>query len=244
MLPVISRLANLARFGFGDRGRQRKQAFREEQRQKAFESERWDRSGAVVRRNYGSYDEYLAHQSAKLAQVSERLAETEAKDLAEFERRFALCEELRACRTALCLGARRGTEVQALHRRGLFAVGIDLNPGPNNRLVLPGDFHALVFPEASVDVVYTNALDHAFDLGKLLAEVRRVLRPGGILIADVLDGFAEGFTPGEYEALHWRDIETLCARIVEIGALELVTRRPLGHTRRNRWTQVVFRKPT
>lgn len=241
---MISRLANLARFGFGDRGRLRKQAFREAQRQKAFESERWDRSGAVVRRTYASYAEYLAHQSAKLAQVSERLAETESEDLAEFERRFALCAELADCRNVLCLGARLGTEVEALHRRGLFAVGIDLNPGANNSRVLPGDFHALVFADGSVDAVYTNALDHAFDLGKLLAEVRRVLRPGGILIADVLDGFAEGFTPGEYEALHWRDVDTLCARIVEVGALAEVARRPLGHTRRNRWTQVVFRKPS
>lgn len=241
---MIRRLANLARFGFGDRGRQRKQAFREAQRQQAFESERWDRSDELARRTYRSYEEYLAHQSAKLAQVSERLAETEAEDLAEFERRFALCAELAGCRNALCLGARLGTEVEALLRLGLFAVGIDLNPGPDNRYVLPGDFHALVFADGSIDAVYTNALDHAFDLVKLLGEVRRVLRPGGILVADVLDGFAEGFTPGEYEALHWRDVETLCARIVAAGGLELVAQRPLGHTRRNRWTQVVFRKPT
>ena len=48
----------------------------------------------------------------------------------------------------LCLGARLGTEVRALHNLGYFAIGIDLNPGVDNPYVLMGDFHKLVFPTA------------------------------------------------------------------------------------------------
>jgi SAM-dependent methyltransferase len=242
MLAVIRRLANVARFGWGDQAREKKRLIKAESRQKAFESELWDKSDALARRNYGSYADYLDHQSSKLSQVADRLIENEADDLAEFERRFALCEELIPCRNVLCLGARLGTEVQALHRRGLFAVGIDLNPGPDNRYVLVGDFHALVFGDDSVDAVYTNALDHVFDLERMLGEVRRVLAPGGIFIADVLDGFAEGFTPGQFESMHWRDVDTLCEQIRLASGLHVVARRPLGQIRRDRWTQTVFRK--
>jgi hypothetical protein len=48
-----------------------------------------------------------------------------------------------------------------------FSVGIDLNPGPRNGYVLHGDFHNIIFADASIDAVYTNALDHSFDLQEL-----------------------------------------------------------------------------
>jgi SAM-dependent methyltransferase len=242
-LALIRRLANVARFGLGSQAREKKRLVKAESRQKVFESDLWDRSDSFAHRQYDSYAAYLAHQSSKLEQVNDRLIENEADDLAEFERRFGLCDELRGLRNVLCLGARLGTEVKALHRRGLFAVGIDLNPGPDNRYVLVGDFHALVFGDGSVDAIYTNALDHVFDLTRLITEVARVLVGGGILIADVLDGYSEGFTPGRFESMHWRDIETLCSEITRLGGLTVAARRPLGQYRRDRWTQVVFRKP-
>lgn len=242
MLALIRRLANVARFGLGDQAREKKRLIKAETRQKTFESDLWERGDSLARRNYDSYEAYLRHQSSKLAQVSDRLLENEADDLAEFERRFALCDELKGCRNVLCLGARLGTEVKALHRRGIFAVGIDLNPGPDNSYVLVGDFHGLVFGDGSVDAVYTNAMDHVFDLDRMLGEIRRVLTPGGIFIADVLDGFSEGFTPGQFESMHWRDIDTLCAQIRHASGFDDVARRPLGQFRRDRWTQTVFRK--
>ena len=52
---------------------------------------------------------------------------------------------------------------------GAFAVGIDLNPGRDNRWVVIGDFHALQYADASVDVVYTNSFDHVFELERVLA---------------------------------------------------------------------------
>ncbi|HET6469004.1 MAG TPA: class I SAM-dependent methyltransferase, partial [Geminicoccaceae bacterium] len=216
-MALVRRLTNLARFGIGERAREKKRLLKAELRQKVFESELWDKTETFAHRQYGSYDEYLAHQSSKLAQISERLHETEAEDLAEFERRFGGCAALQGMRNVLCLGARLGTEVRALHKLGLFAVGIDLNPGPENPYVLVGDFHALVFPTGSVDVVYTNVLDHAFDLEKLTAEIRRVLHPNGVFLADVLAGYDEGFTPGEFEAMHWRSIETLAGQICRVG---------------------------
>jgi hypothetical protein len=126
---------------------------------------------------------------------------------------------------------------------GYFAVGIDLNPGERNPHVLPGDFHRIVFPTGSVDAVYTNALDHVFSLEQLVGEVQRLLRPGGIFVADLELGSEEGFVPGEYEAVMWRDHGRLIDQIKALGGFEVEQVRDLGKARRDQWTQVVFRKP-
>ncbi|HET6468619.1 MAG TPA: hypothetical protein VFG43_09605, partial [Geminicoccaceae bacterium] len=69
----------------------------------------------------------------------------------------------------------------------------------------------------------------------------RVLHPNGVFLADVLAGYDEGFTPGEFEAMHWRSIETLAGQICRVGGFNLASRRDLGQIRRDRWTQIVFR---
>lgn len=169
-------------------GRQAKQREKERRRRAAFDDAgTWVRDGQFVRRTYASYQDYLDHQAAKLDKIRERLEKKEAESLAEFRRRFEGCAPLREARSVLCLGARLGTEVQALHQLGHFAVGIDLNPGPDNPRVLPGDFHRLVFPDGSVDAVYTNALDHAFELSTVMTEIARVLRPGGLALLDLMN---------------------------------------------------------
>ena len=175
-----------------------------------------DEAGSgLARRRYRSYEQYVRHQRSKL----------DTLELSAYQERFraVLGERLLAAglagagRNALCLGARLGAEVQAFHDAGWFAVGIDLNPGPDNPYVLPGDFHHLVFPDGSVDAVYTNALDHALEPERLLAEVRRVLAPGGLLVAEV----AETGGSGEYEALSWSSLEDLVGFFARCGFREL-----------------------
>ena len=141
------------------------------------------------------------------------------------DRRFfqALTDRLAAMRepfhgrSVLCLAARQGSEVRAFIDRGAFAVGIDLNPGPSNRWVVVGDFHDLQFADGSIDYVYTNSLDHAFDLDRIIAEVRRVLRDGGAFIVEANTSDGDGAHAGPYEATVWHDLAPLEQRIHSFG---------------------------
>ena len=242
-MAVVKRLNNILKYGLGPAARERKLADKARRREEKFASGLWQQGSELARRQYDSYEDYLGHQAAKLEGIDHRLRETEAEDLASFRERFAHCPGLAGARSVLCLGARLGTEVRALHGLGYFAVGIDLNPGADNAWVLPGDFHRLVFADASVDAVYTNALDHVFDLARVVAEIQRVLRPTGLFVADIIAGFEEGFTPGNFEALHWKNTAEFAGKIAELGGFTRESSRDLGQIRRDRWTQVVFRKP-
>lgn len=160
----------------------------------------WKNEGDLQKREYGSYEEYTEHQARKLGTIN----------LKHYEPRFyeALTERVDYLvpmvkgRNVLCLGARTGIECKVFAEKGAFSIGIDLNPGEDNKYVLPGDFHSLQFADNTVDAIYCNALDHAFDLPRILAEVKRALKEGGIFIAEIVDPTVRD--PGEYEALWWK----------------------------------------
>lgn len=171
---------------------------------------------------YRSYDHYVAHQRSKLAIL----------DLGDYDRTFraALADRLRSLDVAwpevpvLCLAARIGTEVKAFGDVGAFALGVDLNPGDGNRYVVTGDFHDLQFPDGCVGAVYCNSLDHALDLDRVILEVRRVLRPGGLAIIEALVGTDErppdevdvaGF--GRWEARRWARARDVAEAFVAQG---------------------------
>lgn len=164
-------------------------------------------------REYSSYEEYIRHQQSKFACLDLRDYDVNYRRLLK-ER---LPPFLKKGMSVLCLGARQGTEVKAFHDLGCFAVGVDLNPGKDNPFVLPGDFHDLQFPGESVDVVFTNSLDHAFDVPKLLSEIRRVLKPGGLLIIEAIRGEAEANAPDHYASFWWRRVDDLADLLTRNG---------------------------
>ncbi len=181
----------------------------------------WEGSGSLQQRRYASYRDYLEHQRLKLDYIN--LVAAERAGLADYDRRY---REVLGGRLAalplgwpgtrvLCLAARLGTEVRAFLDRGAGAVGVDLNPGGNNPLVLPADFHYLPFRAGAFDVAFCNSLDHVFDLERFLGEVIRVLAPAGVLILEVQQGSAEGRKPGQYESFWWTRIDDLLARLAD-----------------------------
>lgn len=161
-------------------------------------------------KNYSSYDEYVTHQAAKLAEV-------QSSWLPDYDRKYhvVLRERLKERgfvspqKNVLCLAARIGTEVRSFLDLGCFAVGLDLNPGEKSRFVLHGDFHDIQFPESSVDIIFCNAVDHAFDLEKLIAEMKRTMKHGGLLILELSKGKEDGYKPGYYESMSWKRVDDI-----------------------------------
>lgn len=116
-----------------------------------------------------------------------RKARTIASVLADH---FGGTEALRRVRL-LDVGASTGAIDAALATQLAEVVGIDIDAdaiaaaqreqtAPNLRFVL-GDAMALDFPDASFDAVLcAHVYEHVPDAARLMAEIRRVLKPGGI----------------------------------------------------------------
>lgn len=232
--PVLKRLLPQTAARLKHRKRQR--------RETAFFDGDWSHGGTVSQRRYANYGAYLDHQKSKLGTIKGRLEKDREQALESFLRRFESCAQLKPRSRVLCLGARLGTEVEAFIRLGHFAVGIDLNPGEDNPFVMTGDFHRLVFADESLDVVYTNCLDHLFDLEAVGSEITRVLQPGGIAMVDIVNGYEEGYVAGGFEATHWARAEDFAKQLAEASGLRLEGHRSLASLGKADWCQVVFRK--
>jgi len=184
-------------------------------------------------RQYSSYEDYTIHQKDKLnrlckGQLDFQLMDYDTKFRAALGERLKNLDLLSRGMAVLCLAARIGTEVQAFMDVGCYAIGIDLNPGPENRYVLYGDFHDLQFADDSIDVVFTNSLDHVFNVDKVMAEIRRVLKPGGLMILEAESGDEEGGKASFYECFWWSKTDDLVA-LLEKYRFKLVQRTPIDY---------------
>jgi SAM-dependent methyltransferase len=167
--------------------------------------------GAILSRDYESYDEYLTHQRQKLDELLKIKGGFSNTDVLNYRLRFySRFKHLRALlphdAVIICAGARQGTEVEVLRDIGFTeAYGIDLNPGPENPLVRAGDFMHLDNENDSVDLLYTNCVDHAFHLEAFFAEQARVIKPDGYVLYDIGINIEEG--GGPFEAVSWKRVE-------------------------------------
>lgn len=144
----------------------------------------------IRRREYKDYKDYLDHQSVKTLKVKAGTC----GELGLFETRLFFMKQILAWSLgpvvahgkAVCLGARRGEEVQALRDLGFDAIGIDIVEFPP--LVVKGDFHVMPFEDGEFNLVFSNAVDHAHDLPTLAREVRRVTASRAIVILHLTVG--------------------------------------------------------
>lgn len=184
-------------------------------RLKHFGEEGWknEMDGDFHYRDYSSYEEYVAHQSQKYYEALKLHGGFRNRSILNYRKRFYrrfrhLPGFLNKDALILCLGARQGTEVEVLRDLGYKnAVGLDLNPGPENPYVNPGDFMNLEYPDASVDMIYTNCVDHAFNLIDFFQEHARVLKPNGYAIYDI--AMQSEWGGGTFEAVDWKSEEVL-----------------------------------
>jgi SAM-dependent methyltransferase len=108
-----------------------------------------------------------------------------------------------ASKRVLDLGSGMGGGLVALRRAGLDVVGLDYNPaycriaqlrGQRYGLRLPltvGAGEHLPFPAGTFDgILCLDVLEHVQAPARVLAEMRRVLRPGGVVLTTVPNRFA------------------------------------------------------
>ena len=134
----------------------------------------------MEKREYKSYKTYTNHQSEKTKNIS--LSWDFEKKVTLFKKRFSLVKDYSSGKV-LCLGARFGEEVVAFNSLGFEAFGIDLVPRASN--ILKGDFNNLPFKSELFNVVYTNSLDHVYDIDLIFENVYRVLKEEGYFILDL-----------------------------------------------------------
>ena len=165
--------------------------------------------------NFGeTYDEYLKHQASKATKGLGWLDNYEklyVKTLKTLIERFKP-----KGKSVLCLGARRGAEVLMWRDCGYKAIGIDLNTaGASKDLVIQGDFHKLPYKDGSKDILYSNSLDHVFDMNKFLDEVKRVLRPNGLFFIFIAS--PEDVAQDKYASYRWKSSKDLLEIIKSKG---------------------------
>jgi len=125
------------------------------------------------------YTEYARRQGRKANNPEKRkiLIGKIPNRIKKFEKFFIQAQSFLLPGSILCLGARTGCENKAATNLGFDAVGIDLFP--LDSAVLKADWHNIPFENNSFDNVYTNAVDHCYDVERLAKEIHRVLKKGG-----------------------------------------------------------------
>jgi ubiquinone/menaquinone biosynthesis C-methylase UbiE len=118
-----------------------------------------------------------------------------------------LCHRYGEGKEVLECGCGTGLILERIQRYAARAVGIDLSPGmlalarSRGLLVHEGSVTKLPFDDASFDVTCSfKVLAHVPDIGRALAEMARVTRPGGVILAEFynpwsLRGIAKRFGP-------------------------------------------------
>ena len=133
----------------------------------------------------------------------------------EHMHRYCLAREYCAGKAVLDVASGEGYGSAMLAQVARSVVGVDCAPeavahaaryfGSDNLTYLAGDIRNLDFPDASFDVIVSfETLEHIREQNEALSELKRVLRPGGILIISTPDRDVyspHGSVPNEFHVL-------------------------------------------
>jgi SAM-dependent methyltransferase len=180
--------------------------------------ERKGKTALLHYKEYPDYETYLEEQVAKVRGREDYIRLKSQRKLRDFFldfiRFYGFIRD--GCRV-LCLGARFGEEVRAFRRLGYEAIGIDLWADEGD-LVIKGDWNDLPF-ENEFDVIYTNSIDHAFNIETMAEQVEKALKKDGIMIIALDQNHthaagdrkikAKFANPDRYEAVLWNADEDI-----------------------------------
>jgi SAM-dependent methyltransferase len=168
------------------------------------EANRWRDRVTAQRKGSAAYDDYLDHQLRKT--LRQRFSSAARSDA--FVAKLALvAPPLSDRRRVLCIGCRNARELDLLEAAGYGPVsGVDLFSSDPRIAVM--DMHHLTFAADSFDITYScHSLEHSFDRDAAVAEIVRVLRPGGVAAIEV----PVQFTPSATDRQDFRSVAALLA---------------------------------
>ena len=170
----------------------------------------FEKKGNFLNRSYDSYEDYIRHQKSKFVINEASLSKVFEEKTNDFYLSFKKIGDF-SKKNILCLASRDGAEVKAFRRLSANCIGIDLMYPAKSQYVHYGDFHAIPYPDEIFDYVFTNSLDHSFNIEKVMSEVKRVLKKDGTFLCDIVLGSEEGYEslPGDFESFAWSRREDL-----------------------------------
>ena len=137
---------------------------------------------------FDSYEKYVAAQRETYLRKKDNVWATgdAMSAIAEYCRRESI-----GVSKFLCHGVRTGWEVQAFHKKFPDAYGTGTDLFSYSPLVLKHDFHESAPWLAGYDLVYSNALDHAYDPQKAANAWVGQLSPEARLFVEWSEGHTE-----------------------------------------------------
>ena len=211
-----------------------------EKKRKQISHEKKNGLTQVIYKGQNAYSNYLDHQKFKFSFYKKDLIKVFDTQVEEFLNHFKNIQiRYSQKKYTLCLAARTGAEVLAFRKLGLFCIGIDLIFPKDSPYVLYGDFHHLNFPDGSFDIVYSNSLDHSFNINQLVSEAKRVLKNDGIICFHLQKGVDENKKNnlGEFESLGWDHTDYIIKNILE-NNLVIDSKKDLNEN----YIEVIFKK--
>ena len=123
-----------------------------------------------------------------MQRIADRLEQRIADDFALFKCWLVAGRRPDAGPAIRRLAAHLAAEARPLHALGGFTVTLELSPAAANAWLLPEDVDPAALPGGWADALYTNRLGRAEQLDLYLAGIGHMLRPGGLLVADLPAG--------------------------------------------------------
>jgi SAM-dependent methyltransferase len=170
--------------------------------------------GKMIKPVFTDYTKYLENQKEKtLGHLSgKRTIKKDRGAIPKFYKRFEHLKTIKAGGKVLCLGARSGMEVEAFIQLGYESIGIDLIEW--KPYVIAMDMMDMKF-DYKFDIIYTNSIDHCFDLFKFIQQIKNNLNLNGIAVIDFVHNKRKII--GTHEAVNIETCEDLTGAFYDNG---------------------------
>jgi hypothetical protein len=173
------------------------------------------------------HDGAAGRRPSPMQRIADRLEQRIADDFALFNCWLVAGRRPDAGPAIRRLAAHLAAEARPLHALGSFTMTLELSPAAANAWLLPEDVDPAMLPGGWADALYTNRLGSTEDFDLHLAGMGHMLRPGGLLVADLPAG--AGIAPLDHCLSPRRGID-----------LDLIEARDPGLIRGRAWRRAIL----